>query len=105
MFRFLIRWLITAVGSGTAGYLLPGIEVEGPWAAALGALVLGLVNVTLRPTVLLLVLPLTVLTMGAFALIVNGAMLALVSRWVSGVHVAGFGSAVLGSIVIWWEGS
>jgi putative membrane protein len=57
-----------------------------------------------------LTLPLTVLSLGLFALIVNGAMLALVARWVTGVHVATFGSAVLGSIVIslvggflnWW---
>ena len=110
MLRFIVRWLTTAVGIGAAGYLLPGIEVDGPWAAVLGALVLGLINVTLRPIVLLLTLPLTVLSLGLFALIVNGAMLALVARWVTGVHVATFGSAVLGSIVIslvggflnWW---
>ena len=110
MLRFIVRWLTTAVGIGAAGYLLPGIEVDGPWAAVLGALVLGLINVTLRPIVLLLTLPLTVLSLGFFALIVNGAMLALVARWVTGVHVATFGSAVLGSIVIslvggflnWW---
>ena len=110
MLRFIVRWLTTAIGIGAAGYLLPGIEVDGPWAAVLGALVLGLINVTLRPIVLLLTLPLTVLSLGLFALIVNGAMLALVARWVTGVHVATFGSAVLGSIVIsmvggllnWW---
>jgi putative membrane protein len=110
MLRFIVRWLTTAVGIGAAAYLLPGIEVDGPWAAVLGALVLGLINVTLRPIVLLLTLPLTVLSLGLFALIVNGAMLALVARWVTGVHVATFGSAVLGSIVIslvggflnWW---
>jgi putative membrane protein len=100
MLRFIVHWLATAVGIGAAGYLLPGIEVDGPWAAVLGALVLGLINVTLRPIVLLLTLPLTVLSLGLFALIVNGAMLALVARWVTGVHVATFGSAVLGSIVI-----
>ena len=100
MLRFVLRWLTTAVGIGAAGYLLPGIEIDGVWAAVLGALVLGLVNVTLRPVLLLLTLPLTVLTLGAFALIINGAMLALVAHWVPGVHVAGFGSAVLGSIVI-----
>jgi len=110
MLRFIVRWLTTAVGIGAAGYLLPGIEVDGPWAAALGALVLGLINATLRPIVLILTLPLTVLSLGFFALIVNGAMLLLVARWVPGVHVAGFGSAVLGSVVIslvggllnWW---
>jgi uncharacterized membrane protein YvlD (DUF360 family) len=72
MLKFIIRWLTTAVGIGTAGYLLPGIEVDDIWAAVLGALALGLVNVTLHPIILLLALPLTLLTLGAFALIVNG---------------------------------
>ncbi|MBI2114445.1 MAG: phage holin family protein [candidate division NC10 bacterium] len=66
---------------------------------------LGLVNVTLRPILLLLTLPLTVVTLGLFALVVNGAMLALVASVVKGVHVAGFGSAVLGAILISLVGS
>jgi putative membrane protein len=64
------------------------------------ALLLGLVNVTLRPILLLLTLPLTVLTLGLFALVINGAMLALVASVVKGVHVAGFGSAILGAVII-----
>ena len=90
--------------------MLPGIEVDDIWAAVLGALALGLVNVTVRPIIFLLTLPLTLLTLGAFALIANGAMLALVAHFVPDVHVASFGSAVLGSIIIglvggllnWW---
>jgi len=61
---------------------------------------LGLANVTIRPILLLLTLPLTIVTLGLFALIVNGAMLALVASVVRGVHVAGFGSAVLGAALI-----
>ncbi len=110
MLRFVIRWLTTAVGIGAAASVLPGIRVDDIQSAVLGALALGLVNITLRPIILLLTLPLTVLTLGAFALIVNGAMLALVAHWVPGVHVAGFGTAVLASIIIslvggllnWW---
>ncbi len=105
MLRFMTRWLATALGIGAAGSILPGIRVDGALAAAIGALVLGLINATLRPVVLLLTLPLTLLTLGAFALIVNGAMLTLMSYWVSGVHVAGFGSAVLGAVVISVVGS
>ena len=110
MLRFVIRWLTTAVGIGAAASVLPGVRVDDIQSAVLGALALGLVNITLRPIILLLTLPLTVLTLGAFALIVNGAMLALVAHWVPGVHVAGFGTAVLASIIIslvggllnWW---
>jgi len=70
--------------------------VDGVWAALVAALLLGLANVTLRPIVLILTLPLTVLTLGLFALVVNGAMLALVAGLVEGVRISGFGSAVLG---------
>jgi putative membrane protein len=100
MLRFIVRCLSTTAGIVVAGYLLPGLKVDDIWAAALAALALGLSNATLRPILLLLTLPLTVLTLGGFALIVNGAMLALVAHWVPGVHLAGFGSAVLGAIVI-----
>ena len=102
---FLLRWAATALAIGVAAQVLPGIQVDGPWAAIVGALLLGFVNATLRPILLLLTLPITVLTLGVFALVVNGAMLALVAGLVKGVHVAGFGSAVLGGAVISLVGS
>jgi putative membrane protein len=80
--------------------MLPGIQVDGAKAAILTALLLGLINATLRPILLILTLPLTLLTLGVFALVINGAMLALAARFVEGVHLAGFGSAVLGAIVV-----
>lgn len=102
---FLLRWAATALAIGVAAQVLPGITVDSPWAAIVAALLLGLVNATLRPILLLLTLPITVLTLGLFALVVNGAMLALVAGLVKGVHVAGFGSAVLGGVVISLVGS
>jgi putative membrane protein len=102
---FLLRWAATALAIGVAAQVLPGIQVDGPWAAIVAALLLGFVNATLRPILLLLTLPITVLTLGVFALVVNGAMLALVAALVKGVHVAGFGSAVLGGVVISLVGS
>lgn len=100
MLRFIIRWFATALGIGAAGSMLPGIQVDGAKAAILTALLLGLINATLRPILLILTLPLTLLTLGVFALVINGAMLALAARFVEGVHLAGFGSAVLGAIVV-----
>ncbi len=105
MSAFVIRWAATALAIGVAAQVLPGIQVDGAWAAIVAALLLGLVNATLRPILLLLTLPLTVITLGLFALVVNGAMLALVASVVKGVHVAGFGSAVLGALVISLVGS
>jgi putative membrane protein len=100
MHSFVVRWLTTALGIGVAAQVLPGIQVDGLWPTVVAALLLGLVNVTLRPILLLLTLPLTVLTLGLFALVINGAMLALVASVVKGVHVAGFGSAILGAVII-----
>ncbi len=105
MHSFVIRWLTTALGIGVAAQVLPGIQVDGLWPTVVAALLLGLANVTLRPFLLLLTLPLTVLTLGLFALVVNGAMLALVASLVKGVHVAGFGSAILGAVIISVVGS
>jgi putative membrane protein len=100
MLRFAVRWFATALGIGAAGSLLPGIHVDGARAALLTALLLGLINATLRPILLILTLPLTLLTFGAFALVINGAMLALAARFVEGVHLSGLGSAVLGAVVV-----
>jgi putative membrane protein len=100
MLRFIIRWFATALGIGAAGSLLPGVRVDGAKPAILAALLLGLINATLRPVVVILTLPVTLLTLGAFALVINGAMLALAARFVEGVSLAGFGSAVLGAVVV-----
>jgi putative membrane protein len=105
MLAFVLRWAATALAIGVAAQVLPGITVDNAWAAIVAALLLGLVNATLRPFLLLLTLPITVLTLGLFALVVNGAMLALVASVVKGVHVEGFGSAVLGGLVISLVGS
>ena len=97
---FVLRWAVTALAIGVAAQVLPGIQVDGIWAAIVAALLLGFANVTLRPVLLLLTLPLTVVTLGLFALVVNGAMLALVASLVKGVHVASFWSAMLGAAII-----
>lgn len=100
MLRFIIRWSATALGIGAAGSVLPGVHVNGVRPAILAALLLGLINATLRPIVVVLTLPVTLLTLGAFALVINGAMLALTASVVDGVHLAGFWSAVLGALVV-----
>ena len=97
---FLVRWATLSVAIGVASQVLPGIRVESVWAAIVAALILGLANATLRPLLLILTLPLTVLTLGLFALVVNGALLGLVAWMVTGFHVAGFGHAILGALLI-----
>jgi putative membrane protein len=100
MVGFLIRWLATAAAIGVAAYLVPGLQVDGAGAAILAALLLGLVNTVLRPILILLTLPITIVTFGLFALVVNGAMLALVAAIVEGVRIAGFPSAVIGALLV-----
>jgi putative membrane protein len=104
-----MRWLTLALGIWVAVSLVPGISVESMGTLALAGLVLGLVNAILRPVLVLLTLPITLLTLGLFYLIVNGVAFALAAALVPGFRVETFGSAVLGSLIVsvvgWFVGS
>jgi putative membrane protein len=97
---FLFRLLITALGLWAAAAIFPGIRLDGWGNLVLAALLLGIVNAVIRPIILVLTLPLTVLTLGLFILVVNGISLALVAWMLPGFHVDGLWSAILGSIVV-----
>jgi putative membrane protein len=97
---FLIRLVITALGLWVAAEIVPGIEITGTGAVLISALLLGLVNAVIRPILLILTLPLTILTLGLFVLVVNGISLALVAWLVPGFQVAGLLSATLGAIIV-----
>ncbi len=100
MIGFVLRVVIVMVGLWLASELVPGIRIDGGWTLFGAALVLGLVNAVVRPVVVLLTLPVTILTLGLFLLVINAALLGLVAALFSGFHIAGFGSAVLGSIIV-----
>jgi putative membrane protein len=98
---FFLRMVANAVALLLIGYLLPQVvTVEGVMAALAAAFVLGLVNAVVRPLFILLTLPVTVVTLGAFLLVINGLLLWLVSALVPGFHVNGFLAAVVGSILL-----
>ncbi|MGH8623638.1 MAG: phage holin family protein [Burkholderiales bacterium] len=97
---FLIRLVITALGLWVADRLLPGIAFTGTGALIVSALVLGIVNAIIRPVLLILTLPLTVLTLGLFILVVNGISLALAAGLVAGFQVTGLFSATIGAIIV-----
>ena len=80
-------------------YLMPSIAVSSFGAALAAALVLGLVNAVVRPVLVLLTLPVTVLTLGLFIFVLNGLLFWMVASWLEGFHVGGFWSAVLGAIL------
>lgn len=99
MSLLLLHWLVLTVALGAASYLLPGIEVASPLALLVAALVLGFLNAILKPLLVLLTLPLTVMTLGLFYLVLNAILFALASVLVPGFTVTGFGAAFVGAIV------
>jgi putative membrane protein len=100
MARFLLHWLITAVALGASARFVPGIHIASGPVLIFGALVLGFVNAVVRPVLVVLTLPLTVLTLGFFYFIVNAAAFGLAAALVPGFTVASLGSAILGSVVV-----
>ncbi|MRW86427.1 phage holin family protein [Pseudoduganella sp. FT26W] len=103
--RLVLTWLINAVALLAVPYLMHSVDVTSIGAALVAALVLGLVNTLIRPVLLLLTLPVTLLSLGLFIFLVNGFMFWLVAQWVDGFHVDSFlsavGGAVLYSIISW----
>ncbi len=97
--RLLLVWLINAVALLAVAYVLPSIRVDSFGTALVAALVLGLVNTILRPLLILLTLPVTILTLGLFILVINGILFWLVGSFLSGFHVNGLLAGVLGAIV------
>ena len=105
MLNLLAAWIINALALLALPYVLPSIQVAGFGTALLVAVVLGLINTLLRPLLILLTLPVTLLTLGLFIFVINAALFQLAGVLVDGFHVASFGSALLGSIaysVISW---
>ena len=97
---FLIRLLITAGALWLASRIVPGMQISDSWALLWAALWLGVVNALIRPVVVLLPLPLTLVTLGLFLLVVNAAMLGLVAALLDGFSLSGFWAALFGSILV-----
>lgn len=97
---FLIRVVINAIAIYFIAAILPGIEISGLLAALGAGLVLGLVNAVVRPILIVLTLPVTILTLGLFLLVLNGLCLWLVSLVVEGFEVSGFWAAVFGALLV-----
>ena len=103
--RLVLTWLINAIALLAVPYLMHSVDVTSIGAALIAALVLGLVNTLIRPVLLLLTLPVTLVSLGLFIFIVNGFMFWLVAQWVDGFHVDSFlsaiGGALLYSVISW----
>ena len=100
MIILLTRWLVITVAILLASIVLKGIHVDSLQTAVIAAAILGIFNVVLRPVLLILTLPLTILTLGVFAFVLNAMMLLLVAYFVPGFQVDGFFWAFLGALII-----
>ena len=97
--RLLLVWLINALALLALPYVFPWVEVDTFGTALIAALVLGLINTLIRPLLILLTLPVTLLTLGLFIFVINGLLFWWVGSFVTGFHVGGFWSGVFGAIV------
>lgn len=100
MGSFIVRWLTLAMGIWLAVSLVSGITVSSPLVLAVAALVLALVNAVVRPILVILTLPITVLTLGLFYFVVNGLAFAFAAALVPGFRVASLWSAILGALIV-----
>ena len=99
MLSLLARWIVNAAALLLVAYLYPGVTIDGFFSAAMAALILGLVNAVIRPILVLLTLPVTVLTLGLFLFVINALLFWLVAEIVQGFGVTGFVAALVGSLL------
>jgi putative membrane protein len=108
MTTFLLRAVIAALGLWAASRWVPGLRIDDAQTLLLAGLLLGVVNAVVRPVALILTLPITLLTLGLFMFVINAGMLALVAALLPGMHLSGFGAALLAAIIVGiagWLGS
>jgi putative membrane protein len=97
--KIVVRWLLLAAALLLVAHLYPGVTVKSFGSAMIAALVLGLLNALLRPLLVLLTLPVTVLTLGLFLFIINALMFYFAASMLEGLSVASFGAALIGSLI------
>ncbi len=97
--KLLLIWLLNALALLTVAYVLPGIRVDGFTAALVAALILGLINTLIRPLLILLTLPVTVVTLGLFILVINGLLFWFAGSVLKGFEVSGFWAGVAGALL------
>lgn len=98
--NLILRWLLSALALVLAAELVPGIEVTGLYPALVAALVLGFLNVLIRPILIILTLPITILTLGLFTFVINALLFWFVASFIEGFVVKDFWSAFIGSLVV-----
>lgn len=95
-----VRLIVRTLAVFFTAYLVPGVDVDGFTTAIWVAVVLGLLNATVKPLLILLTLPLTIVSMGIFLLVINGIVVVLADRWIDGFSLRDFTAAVVMSVVV-----
>ncbi len=98
--KLLARLLITALALLLVAEVVPGIEVQNLYIAIIAALVLGLLNIFIKPLLVLLTLPITIITLGLFMFVINAALFWFTASFIDGFSVSGFLPALVGSLVV-----
>jgi putative membrane protein len=99
MVKLIVKWLLSATALLFVAYVYSGVEIKSFGAALLAALVIGLFNSVVRPVLVLLTLPVTLITLGLFLFIINALMFWAAASVLEGFHVSGFGGALIGSLL------
>lgn len=97
--KLLLKWLLSAASLMFVAYLYPGVQLTSLSAALVAALVIGLFNAVLRPILVVLTLPVTVVTLGLFLFVINAFMFWAAAELLKGFQVTGFGAALIGSLI------
>ena len=97
--KLLLKWQLSAAALLCVAYIYGGVEVKSFGSAMIAAFVIGLFNVVLRPVLVVLTLPVTIVTVGLFLFIINALMFWAAASVLDGFHVQGFGAALLGSLI------
>ncbi len=100
MMLLLLKWVIMAASIMLAAYIIPGVVVKGFFAALWAALFIGIINVLVKPFLILITLPINILTLGLFTFVINALLVLLASSIIKGFEVKGFWVAMLFSIVL-----
>lgn len=98
--KLIAKVIITALALIITAKVLPGIEISGLYTAIITAVVLGLLNITVKPILVVLTLPITLLTLGLFILVINALLFLFAASFIEGFAVSGFIPALIGSIVV-----
>lgn len=98
--KFILHLLVSAGAIAIASYIVPGVTLSGFWTAILVAVVLGLINIFIKPILFILTLPINIITLGLFSFILNAILIMIAASIVPGFEIAGFLTAILFAIVL-----